>query len=304
MIIKECKTISDFCEKYLSSCDVENYVFIAVEALKFNSKPKEEIAHKILNHLDFKSLRKFIEGFIKSLNNYDFENFMEKLCETELLMIDNGILRDIKKDEKLHLFFLNYISDYTSFYKKGFIFNQYIFLTFLINIILIRKLNRRDELEIEIEDIKKKYIDAAKCKINLNKYISDPIFFDWSENYLDNMKSMKSNFHYYVAHPRNTSLDLNSKESKLMGYLYYIHAVDENSYIVLINLMKNAWQQKKYRDKGNIKKKYHLPLTLEAKDQLEKISELKNISENKVLEELIRKAYLKEICDENGKPRY
>lgn len=49
---------------------------------------------------------------------------------------------------------------------------------------------------------------------------------------------------------------------------------------------------------------YHLPLTKKAKKELKKLSQVKNLSENLMLEKLINEAYLKEICDENGVSKY
>ncbi|WP_180085322.1 hypothetical protein [Acinetobacter sp. YH12145] len=71
-----------------------------------------------------------------------------------------------------------------------------------------------------------------------------------------------------------------------------------------IEKMKKAWTQQKYRDAGKLKIKYHLPLTKSCKEKLKKISELMNVSENKLLENLINEKYNSIATDENGKFMY
>ena len=55
--------------------------------------------------------------------------------------------------------------------------------------------------------------------------------------------------------------------------------------------LKNAWAQKKFRDSGKTKKEFHLPLTKQSKNKLQKLSSLKNCSESELLETLINECY-------------
>lgn len=73
---------------------------------------------------------------------------------------------------------------------------------------------------------------------------------------------------------------------------------------IFIEKMKKSWTQQKYREAGKIKTNYHLPLTKDCKDKLKKLSELMNMSENKLLERLINEKYDLEATDENGKFKF
>ena len=84
-------------------------------------------------------------------------------------------------------------------------------------------------------------------------------------------------------------------------YYYY---QNPDKYILNIQKLKKAWQQKQFRDKGGLKKPYHLPLTKKTKSQLVALAEKMNISETKILEKLIEEAYQKEMLDAKGKALY
>ena len=71
-----------------------------------------------------------------------------------------------------------------------------------------------------------------------------------------------------------------------------------------IQRMSQSWSQKKFRDAGKTKTKHHLPLTKKAKADLKKLANFKNKSESEILEELISKAYLNEMCGDEGKALY
>ena len=63
----------------------------------------------------------------------------------------------------------------------------------------------------------------------------------------------------------------------------------------IISHLKNAWAQKKFRDSGKTKKEFHLPLTKQSKNKLQKLSSLKNCSESELLEILINECYTQNI---------
>lgn len=98
----------------------------------------------------------------------------------------------------------------------------------------------------------------------------------------------------------------NEKEHKnlIISFLDYLFYFDKDQHYVLTNQLFKAWSQKKFRDSEKTKNMHHLPLTKKAKKELKKLSQVKNLSENLMLEKLINEAYLKEICDENGVSKY
>ena len=67
---------------------------------------------------------------------------------------------------------------------------------------------------------------------------------------------------------------------------------------------KKAWSQKKFRAEGKTKKPYHLPLTKKSKAALETLAQVRNQSENEVLESLINEAYVNTCLDATGKAKY
>lgn len=67
---------------------------------------------------------------------------------------------------------------------------------------------------------------------------------------------------------------------------------------------KKAWSQQKFRDSDKAKKLYHLPLTVKAKEALEKLARIKNLNENEVLEELINREYVQIFLDNNGNEKF
>ncbi len=84
-------------------------------------------------------------------------------------------------------------------------------------------------------------------------------------------------------------------------YMSYGNPSDK---ILFMERMKKTWSQKKFRDSGKAKKPYHIPLTKSTQAQLEKLAEIKNLSKNEVLQELIIKEYEAINLDEKGKTKY
>ncbi|MDM1018865.1 hypothetical protein QSV37_00845 [Acinetobacter sp. VNK23] len=70
-----------------------------------------------------------------------------------------------------------------------------------------------------------------------------------------------------------------------------------------IDKMKKSWAQKKFRDEGKTKKPHHLPLTKESIRQLQQLSRLMNMKEQKIIEILIEEKYQKEAT-RHGIPLY
>ena len=73
---------------------------------------------------------------------------------------------------------------------------------------------------------------------------------------------------------------------------------------VFLDKIRKAWQQKKFRDADKVKNPYHLPLTKQAKKQLDWLAQFNNIKPNTMLETLITKEYERARLDKNGKALY
>ena len=72
----------------------------------------------------------------------------------------------------------------------------------------------------------------------------------------------------------------------------------------IIDKMKRAWSQQKYRDAGKTKKPYHLPLTKIANARLDKMASVKGTTSTAILDMLINSAYEEDYIDEQGNDKY
>ena len=68
--------------------------------------------------------------------------------------------------------------------------------------------------------------------------------------------------------------------------------------------MKRAWSQQKYRDAGKTKKPYHLPLTQQTQERLERMASIQNTTATLILDMLINSAYETDYVDRHGKDIY
>ena len=131
----------------------------------------------------------------------------------------------------------------------------------------------------------------------------------WAANYLGEKKLIVkvSNLKISEVELRAivlASLDLidypSYNEIKSRNYLYSISANKE----IIIDKMKRAWSQQKYRDTGKTKKPYHLPLTKKTKARLAKMAQVQGLSETAMLDILINRFYDLNYVDVDGKDLY
>ncbi|WP_199519192.1 hypothetical protein [Psychrobacter sp. bablab_jr012] len=73
---------------------------------------------------------------------------------------------------------------------------------------------------------------------------------------------------------------------------------------IIIDKMKRAWSQQKYRDAGKTKKPYHLPLTKKTKARLEKMAQVQGLSETAMIDILVNRFYELDYVDVDGKDLY
>lgn len=74
--------------------------------------------------------------------------------------------------------------------------------------------------------------------------------------------------------------------------------------LLFINKMRRAWSQKKFREAGKVKSKYHLPLTKQTQKRLAKMAQVKGMSETAMLDILINRFYDLGYADVDGKDIY
>ena len=73
---------------------------------------------------------------------------------------------------------------------------------------------------------------------------------------------------------------------------------------IIVDKMKRAWSQQKYRDAGKTKKSYHLPLTIQTHARLEKMAEVHRLSQTAMLDILINSEYDLKFLDIDGNEIY
>lgn len=136
---------------------------------------------------------------------------------------------------------------------------------------------------------------------------------DWIKK--DNQKQLEWAWKYLCSHEKN-ALGLNPISSKeyhdailasldIMTVLRWEVGYSKDAEKELfIQRFRKAWSQKKFRAEGKTKKPYHLPLTKRSKAALETLAQVRDQSENEVLESLINEAYVKTCLDAKGSEKY
>lgn len=259
-------------------------------------KGSEQIYLEFLNkHHNFQIIHEFMKNDFFKCDLEEFEDFLKECRESKLSYIPNEDLNFLKDQDRLCWFLINQIEyKYKNIKDKKYRYeNAYFSLLFLIHIKL-------DSNRITLNDIRE-YIKTLGEKKNLREllstYINDNDFISWALNYTDTKYRIRTQ-------PNFKPKDNKEKLDIFLAYWDNEFVDNKYRYEVEINTLKKAWQQKQFRDKGGLKKPYHLPLSKKTKSQLEILAEKMNISETKVLEKLIEGAYKNEMLDEKGKALY
>ena len=146
---------------------------------------------------------------------------------------------------------------------------------------------------------------------NYNKWLNDneERQLKWAANYLvekklivnvSNLENSKVELKAIVL----SSLDLIDYPSRIeVGNRNYSYKISANKEII-IDKMKRAWSQQKFRDAGKTKKPYHLPLTKNTKARLKKMAQVQGLSETAMLDILINRFYELDYVDVDGKDLY
>lgn len=221
------------------------------------------------------------------------EDFLEKIKINKLIFLNNELFSQYKKDLRLCLFSINYLQ-YEKIECNILLTDAYSFkLTTqeTIYIKLIFFLYKNNIKKEDIEESIKIYYQKILNKVNKSKNFQDQLYLDWTYNYL---KSKYSEFNFeYCLNNENYYFGV-------ISYLDFYSFINTSEFTLLTLKLNKAWSQKKFRDADKIKTNYHLPLTIACKDKLKKLAKFHNKTESQVLELIIEKVYLKEMCDENG----
>lgn len=255
-----------------------------------------------LEYLDFLNKRGGFDAIATHLRNEfleanieDLQIFLEQCRKFKNNYIPDEDLRFLKDDKRLCWLLINQLErKYDNLRRKRYHFEKpYLSVLFLIHIELK---NERIEME-DILQYAKDLNGKENPKFILKNYINNKDFISWTVEYTKNK-------HHSRTHPRAYPININEELAFFLGFWDDFYIYDKYRYLVEINKLKKAWQQKEFRDKGATKKAYHLPLTKKSKQQLTQLAKFKDLSEAKVLEKIIELAYRTEMCDKDGKPLY
>lgn len=257
---------------------------------------KEEIEYlETLNNIKNTSdLKKSIQSNIYELEEIELNTIIEEIKSQKTKEIPISYLKKLENNNRELWFLLNVFlsNNRHSIVKKIKIINPYFLLLFHLYFEK-NELIKTSEIDEKIEILKR----PNNPMFFLKKYIDNEDFISWALNQTQKKYRTRSI-------PSFTPKNIKEELDILLGYWDFEFHKDEYKYLNDIKILKKAWQQKEFRDKGGLKKPYHLPLTKKAKSQLEALAEKMDISESKTLERLIEDAYNHEMLDNKGKNLY
>lgn len=132
---------------------------------------------------------------------------------------------------------------------------------------------------------------------------------EWTRDYLKKYRMYINLIRDRVSHKEIRSISLASLD--LIDYpafneikSSYIRHISTDRKERIIDKMKRAWSQQKYRNAGKTKKPYHLPLTKKTEGRLAKMAQVQGLSETAMLDILINRFYELEYVDVDGRDLY
>lgn len=289
-------------KKFITGFIEEDYVWMLIKLLEREKIYGAEIKNFFFKIHNFKDLKTFLLQKIK--NSENICDTLEFLSEKKFEFLSGENFYSIKGNDRKISLILHIVIQ--GFNLKGIQYvhfrNSYILLLFIVHY-HSKKLNHTNII-IDIGYTQKILEDIIKSKINLNKYINDPKFNEWCYSYILNSYFYHDVCDYYFLPQPNSIDDKKLFIEKILDLIYIDDHDQKYMYIGILNAIKKAWQQKCFRENSKTKKKYHIPLTQNAKDQLIELATFKNMTDGELLSKLIGDAFFKEMCDENSKKIY
>ena len=305
---------------------------MAIEELKIKFL-KDKVYKLRESQARFLYFRVFYSGdksrYLNEDPNFHVDSYREKLCnraynENKIDLVDDHIKRIhtlyleeyeltwIEGSERKQIFVYNFLFD------NGMVSSRYFGRTrekntkdTIHNILnnLLEGLYDHDHkfLEVDrkkniIEDIKEAWY-ILENNDNYSKWLKKANL-DWVRSYLVEKNLYRYDVENYVG---NNNLELrllaslDTIDTMLEPGQIYKHSASKT---IIIDKMKRAWSQQKYRDAGKTKKPYHLPLTKKTKARLEKMAQVQRLSETATLDILINRFYELDYVDVDGKDLY
>ena len=298
-------------KKFLKNYEDEDYVWIANELMLDLGLSEYDIRANIFDLRSLNNVKNYALRILKNSRNLTLT--LDNLSNSPQ-RFSSTYLKAIKDSPEKILTSLNLLSsklppDFFFSIKNNHIVDVYFLLLFILH------------FEIHFEDIPyairqiatlpKKIDEISHIQVNLNKYIQDENFIEWCYTHLQRnqfrVSTKEDGISIQTFYISNTPEKIEEKKVYIKTYLnlFYIESDQEKlKYKVTLENIKKAWRAKCYREKSKNNKTYHLPITLQARGQLKELATFKNMTDGELLSKLIGDAFLKEMCDENGKKIY
>ena len=214
----------------------------------------------------------------------------------------------LKNNTRAQIFTLEMLSKENNYYLSSISSND--FIDGIYNFFDEGKVTSLDAKIIILERIKKRWL-AIKDNDKYSNWLkeNDDEQISWVRNYLSEKGLLLE-----------VAKNLTSIAEKRAANLASLDLIDIDNYRVVIDKgfvpretankelvidkMKRAWSQQKYRNAGKTKKPYHLPLTKKTRARLEKMAKVQGLSETAMLDILINRLYELDYIDVDGKDLY
>lgn len=252
------------------------------------------ISHQLLNTISTDQKINLLITYLNSLSNKE-EIIKQIIYNQKHMLIDYDYFNWISKDDKrLIIHLIHAITNHFKFnLSVGILPNLYEEFILSLDCLpydITTKINFITNQKNIWSQIKTKDLQLKWLEKNNN------IQLNWAWEYLSKFNKQINVFFTPIEND-----DLLCAIQASFDYMSYGNHSDKT---LFIDRMKKTWSQKKFRDSGKAKKPYHIPLTKSTQAQLEKLAEIKNLSKNEVLQELIIKEYEAINLDEKGKTKY
>ena len=283
--------------------------------------------HNLANDSD---LRAVLEKIAYSNQNHEFDEIIR--------VITNGVVEDryfewLKDDERARLWFWGFFSDnftirsdtkihlYYSIDKKLFdniVLNMdllYESSNYINSPYPLHKYNKIRNRDIKLHKNEKEIFMIYSANVFTKNRTGDKYFkwideknsdqLIWTCSYLKN-NGYLLDLDFFVANSSAKKMVQIQASIDAIGILKNKDASLDISVekSLFMDKMRRAWSQKKFRDDGKVKNKYHLPLTKVAKRRLDNMAEVQKSTPTAILHLLINQAYEANYLDEKGKDKY
>lgn len=298
-------------KKFLKNYEDEDYVWIADELMFDLGLSEYDIRANIFELRSLNNVKDYALRILKKSRNLTLT--LDNLSQSPQ-RFSSTHLKAIKDSPEKILTTLNLLSsklpyDFLFSIKNNHIVDIYFLLLFILHF-EIHPEDIPDAIR-QIATLPKKIDEISHIQVNLNKYIQDENFIEWCYTHLQRnqfrVSTKEDGIRKQTFYISNTPEKIEEKKIYIKTYLnlFYIESDQEKlKYKVTLENIKKAWRAKCHREKSKNNKQYHLPITLQAREQLKELANFKNMTDGKLLSKLIGDAFLKEMCDKNGEKIY